>query len=100
MRRDERVYRRLTMIFEEALTKKFNRVSDKFSLFVRIQDRIGYKSGMNDILFRVGEWPVHTGDALIGLGVLALILLLAIAIVVARCTRGGLEAVPGAAGRP
>jgi len=79
------------MIFEEALTTKFNRVSDKCSLFVRIQGRIGYKSGMNEILFRIGEWPVHASDALIGLGALALILLLAIAIVVARSTRRGLE---------
>ena len=46
---------------------------------------------MNDTLFRIGEWPVHTSDALIGLGALALILLLAIAIVVARSTRRGLE---------
>jgi DNA recombination protein RmuC len=79
------------MIFEEALTTKFNRVSDKCSLFVRIQGRIGYKSGMNEILFRIGEWPVHASDALIGLGALALILLLAIAIAVARSTRRGLE---------
>jgi DNA recombination protein RmuC len=46
---------------------------------------------MNDILFRIGKWPVHTGDALIGFGVLALILLLVIAIVVARSGRRGLE---------
>ncbi len=46
---------------------------------------------MNEILFRIGELPVHTGDALIGFGVLALSLLLVIAAVVARSTRRGLE---------
>src|ERR1700745_1254048 len=46
---------------------------------------------MNDILFRIGEWPVHIGDTLIGFGVLALVLLLVIAIVVARSGRRGLE---------
>jgi len=46
---------------------------------------------MNDIVFRIGEWPVHTGDVLIGLSALALILLLVIAIVVARSGRRGLE---------
>ena len=46
---------------------------------------------MNEILFRIGEWPVNNGDALIGLSVLALILLLVIAVVVARSGRRGLE---------
>ena len=46
---------------------------------------------MNDIVFRIGELPVHTGEALIGFGVLALVLLLATAIAVARSTRQGLE---------
>jgi DNA recombination protein RmuC len=91
MRLDERVYRRLTMIFKETLTTNITRSPNKCSLFVRIQGRIGYKDDMNDILFRIGEWPVHTSDALIGLGVLALILLLGIAIVVARSGRRGLE---------
>jgi DNA recombination protein RmuC len=39
---------------------------------------------MNDILFMIGDWPVHTGEALIGFGALALILLLTIAIIIAR----------------
>ena len=39
---------------------------------------------MNEILFRIGELPVHTGEALIGFGALALALLLAVVIVVAR----------------
>ena len=46
---------------------------------------------MNEILFMIGTLPVHTGEALIGFGVLALILLLAIAIVVARSGRRGPE---------
>jgi DNA recombination protein RmuC len=44
---------------------------------------------MNQILFSVGDWPVHAGDALTGFGALALILLLAIVIVVARSSRRG-----------
>ena len=39
---------------------------------------------MNDILFMIGDTPVTTGAALIGFGTLALILLLAIAVVIAR----------------
>ena len=46
---------------------------------------------MNEILFTIGELPVRTGEALIGFGVLALILLLVIAIVVARSGRRGLD---------
>ena len=46
---------------------------------------------MNEILFRIGELPVRTGEALIGFGALALILLLVIAIVIARSGRRGLE---------
>src|ERR1700751_130521 len=91
MCRDERINRRLTMFFKEALTTKIARVPHNRSLFVRIQGRIGYNGGMNDIVFRIGEWPVHTGDVLIGLSALALILLLVIAIVVARSGRRGLE---------
>src|ERR1700704_2805586 len=44
---------------------------------------------MNDILFTIGDWPIHTGEALIGFGALALILLLTIAIVIARSGRRG-----------
>ena len=39
---------------------------------------------MNEILFMIGDAPVHTGEALIGFGALALVLLLTIAIVIAR----------------
>ena len=46
---------------------------------------------MNDILFMIGDMPVRTGAALIAFGVLALILLLVIAIVIARSGRRGAE---------
>ena len=46
---------------------------------------------MNEILFMIGTMPVHTGEALIGFGALALLLLLVIAIGVARSGRRGLE---------
>src|SRR5207237_2695028 len=46
---------------------------------------------MNEILFVVGDLPIHAGDALIGFGALALILLLVIAIVIARSGRRGAE---------
>ena len=44
----------------------------------------GYKGGMNEILFMIGDLPVHTGEALLGFGALALVLLLTIAIIIAR----------------
>src|SRR4030088_3673218 len=46
---------------------------------------------MNEILFIVGDLPIHVGEALIGFGVLALVLLLSIAIVIARSGRRGGE---------
>jgi len=46
---------------------------------------------MNEILFMIGDWPVHTGAALIGFAALALALLLIIAIVIARSGRRGAE---------
>src|SRR5271167_1495675 len=46
---------------------------------------------MNEILFMIGAMPVHTGEALIAFGTLALILLLVIAIVIARSGRRGAE---------
>ena len=46
---------------------------------------------MNEIIFLVGDWPVRTIDALIGFGVLVLILLLVIAVVIARSGRRGAE---------
>ena len=39
---------------------------------------------MNEILFTIGDWPVHTGEALLGFAALALILLLTIAVIIAR----------------
>ena len=46
---------------------------------------------MNEIIFMVGDWPIRTVDALIGFGGLALMLLLTIAIVIARSGRRGAE---------
>ena len=46
---------------------------------------------MNEIVFRIGELPVRAADALIGLGALALIMLMIIAIVIARSGRRGAE---------
>src|SRR6202012_1873692 len=46
---------------------------------------------MNQILFMIGDWPIRVGEALTGFGVLALLLLVVIAIVVARSGRRGAE---------
>ena len=46
---------------------------------------------MNEILLTIGDFPVRVSDALIGLGALALILLFAIAVVIARASRRGAE---------
>ena len=46
---------------------------------------------MNEIIFMLGEWPVRTIDALIGFGALVLILLVVIAVVIARSSRRGAE---------
>jgi DNA recombination protein RmuC len=46
---------------------------------------------MNEILFTIGDLPVHIGEALAGFGALALVLLLVIAIVIARSGRRGAE---------
>ena len=51
---------------------------------------------MNEILFMIGDLPVHTGEALIGFGALALVLLLTIAIVIARSGRRGAATGDGA----
>ena len=80
------------MIFNAALTTKINpaftiNVPSSFA----ISRRIGYKARMNEILFMVGDLPIHVGDALIGFGALALVLLLTIAIVIARSGRRGAE---------
>src|SRR3981189_2158781 len=44
---------------------------------------------MNEMLFMIGDTPVTTGAALIGFGALALILLLTIAIIIARSGNRG-----------
>jgi DNA recombination protein RmuC len=46
---------------------------------------------MNEILFTVADWPVRTANALIGFGGLALILMLTIAVAIARSGRRGAE---------
>src|SRR5213592_1798581 len=46
---------------------------------------------MNEILFIVGDLPIHVNDALTGFGVLVLVLLVVIAIVLARSSRRGAE---------
>ena len=50
---------------------------------------------MNEILFRIGELPVHTGEALIGFGALALTLLLVVVIVVVVAIVVALRAIRG-----
>ena len=92
MRRGSPLTPALTMNFKPTLTMKINRsltinVPSSFAL----RRRIGYKGGMNEILFMIGDLPVRTGDALIGFGALALLLLLVIAIVIARSGRRGAE---------
>jgi len=46
---------------------------------------------MNEILFLIGDWPVRVADSLIGISALALIILLALVVVVARSGRRGAE---------
>src|SRR5450755_2017201 len=66
-------------------------INHKCSLFVRVDARIGYKDGMNEILFVIGDLPVRAGVALIGFGAVALLLLLIIAVVIARSGQRGAE---------
>src|SRR5260370_20120522 len=56
-----------------------------------LADESATRAPMNDILFMIGDLPVHTGAALIGFGALALTLLTIIAIVIARSGRRGAE---------
>jgi DNA recombination protein RmuC len=51
----------------------------------------GYKGGMNEILFMIGDLPVRASVALAAFGALALVLLFAIAVVIARSGRRGAE---------
>src|SRR5213592_3424769 len=44
---------------------------------------------MNEILFIVGDLPIHVGEALAGFGALALLLLLTIAVIIARSGNRG-----------
>ena len=46
---------------------------------------------MNEILFVIGDLPIRAGGALIGISALVLLLLLGIAIVIARSGRRGAE---------
>jgi DNA recombination protein RmuC len=54
---------------------------------------------MNDILFMLGDVPVRTAAVLIGFGALALLLLLVIAIVIARSGRRGADTAVAQASR-
>ena len=80
------------MIFKTALTTN---IKPSFTInvpssFAKATES-GYKSRMNEILLIVGDLPIHVGEALIGFGALALVLLLVIAIVIARSGRRGAE---------
>ena len=46
---------------------------------------------MNEIIFMLGDWPVRIIDALIGFSALVLILLVVIAVVIAKSGRRGAE---------
>jgi DNA recombination protein RmuC len=80
------------MIFKAGLTIK---ISLSLTINVPSSFALGSESatqdGMNEILFLIGDWPVRIMDALIALGALALILLLAMVIVIARSGRRGAE---------
>src|SRR5215475_14522717 len=80
------------MIFKASLTIKIStaltiNVPSSFAS----RPESGYIDGMNEILFLIGDWPVRVADGLIGISALALILLLALVIVVARSGRRGAE---------
>jgi DNA recombination protein RmuC len=82
----------LAMNLAPALTIKINasfniNVPSSFALASESATR----APMNEILFVIGDLPVRTGAALIGFGALALLLLLSIAIVIARSGRRGAE---------
>ncbi|MGQ0681905.1 DNA recombination protein RmuC [Bradyrhizobium sp.] len=46
---------------------------------------------MNEILFLIGDWPIRVADGLVGISGLAVVLLLALVIVVAKSGRRGAE---------
>jgi len=76
---------RLTIKIRELLT-----INVPYSFASTRESR--YKGGMNEILFIIGDTPIRMNAALIAFGALALVLLLAIAIVIARSGRKGAEA--------
>ena len=80
------------MIFNAALTTKIKRsfTINVPSSFAKARES-GYKLGMNEILFIVGDLPIHVGEALAAFGALTLVLLLAIAIIMTRSGRRGAE---------
>ena len=79
------------MIFKATLTTKINPpfTINVPSSFAPVPE-LATKRHERDF-FTVGDLPIYTGEALIGFGVLALILLLVIAIVIARSGRRGAE---------
>src|SRR6266436_2774703 len=82
----------LTMNFREALTTKINpRLTINVPYSFAFKAESDTRDSMNEILFTIGDLPVRTGAALIGFAALALILLLMIAIVMARAGRRGAE---------
>src|SRR5437868_3595007 len=80
------------MIFNTALTINFYHpfIINVPSSFVQGSES-ATDEGMNQILFVIGDWPVRINGALIGFGGLTLVLLLVIAIVIARSGRRGAE---------
>src|SRR5450631_2538125 len=80
------------MNFSEALTTKIN---PAFTINVPSSFAFAPESAttaaMNEILFNLGDLPVLGGDALLGFGALALLLLLIIAVIIARSGRRGAE---------
>src|SRR3954464_4194182 len=82
----------LTIKLRVSLTIKIN---GAFTLNVRYSfvspSESARSRGMNEIIFMLGDWPVRTVDAPIGFGGPVLILMVVIAIVIARSSRRGAE---------
>src|SRR6186713_957892 len=82
----------LTIKLQVSLTIKIN---GAFTINVRYsfvsQSESARSRGMNEIIFMLGDWPVRTVDVLIGFGALVLILMVVIAVVIARSGRRGAE---------
>jgi len=60
------------------------------SSFVPVTESVT-RAPMNEILFSIGDLPIRMGAALVGFGTLALLLLLGIAVVIARSGKRGVE---------